>query len=69
MFGGLFMKPGFIPALGTPLTNDGELCVGSFKTQIEQQIEAGVPGDGAALSPNYLRLSQAERERLAREEK
>jgi len=35
----------------------------------QQQIEAGVPGDGAALSPNYLRLSQAERERLAREEK
>ena len=26
-------------------------------------IEAGAPGDGAALAPNYLRLSQAERER------
>ena len=26
-------------------------------------------GDGAALTPNYLRLSQAERERLAREQK
>ena len=25
---------------------------------------AGEPGDGAALTPNYLRLSQAERERL-----
>ena len=32
-------------------------------------IEEGVPGDGASLEPNYLRLSQAERERLAREQK
>ena len=32
-------------------------------------IAQGVPGDGAALEPNYLRLSQAERERLAREQK
>ena len=38
------MKPGFIPAHGTPLTNDGELCVNSFKTQIEQQIGAGAVG-------------------------
>ena len=28
-----------------------------------RQIAAGDPGDGAALTPNYLRLSQAERER------
>ncbi|MBQ7341392.1 MAG: tRNA (adenosine(37)-N6)-threonylcarbamoyltransferase complex dimerization subunit type 1 TsaB [Oscillospiraceae bacterium] len=34
----------------------------------KMQIDSGVSGDGAALSPNYLRLSQAERERLAREE-
>ena len=27
------------------------------------KIEAGEPGDGATLTPNYLRLSQAERER------
>ena len=32
-------------------------------------VEAGQSGDGAALTPNYLRLSQAERERLAREQK
>ena len=31
------------------------------------QIDAGVPGDGASLTPNYLRLSQAERERLEKE--
>ena len=32
-----------------------------------QKIAAGEPGDGAGLTPNYLRLSQAERERLERE--
>ena len=32
-----------------------------------RQIHAGEPGDAAALTPNYLRVSQAERERLARE--
>ncbi|MBQ6997444.1 MAG: tRNA (adenosine(37)-N6)-threonylcarbamoyltransferase complex dimerization subunit type 1 TsaB [Oscillospiraceae bacterium] len=34
-----------------------------------QQIAAGDSGDGNALAPNYLRLSQAERERLERENK
>ena len=34
----------------------------------EMQAKAGIPCDAASLSPNYLRLSQAERERLAREE-
>lgn len=33
-----------------------------------RQIADGLPGDGATLTPNYLRLSQAERERLAREQ-
>lgn len=32
-----------------------------------ERIAAGDPGDAAALTPNYLRLSQAERERLERE--
>lgn len=32
-----------------------------------QHIAAGLHGDGAELVPNYLRLSQAERERLERE--
>ena len=31
------------------------------------QLRAGDPGDGSSLAPNYLRLSQAERERLERE--
>ena len=32
-------------------------------------MDAGDPGNGAELPPNYLRLSQAERERAARENK
>ena len=35
----------------------------------EQMAADGVGGDAAALSPNYLRLSQAERERMERENK
>ena len=35
----------------------------------EKKIAAGEPGDGNALTPNYLRLSQAERERMERENK
>lgn len=33
----------------------------------KEMMDSGLPGDGAGLAPNYLRLSQAERERLARE--
>ena len=35
----------------------------------QQKIDAGETGDGASLTPNYLRLSQAERERLAKKDK
>ena len=34
-----------------------------------EQIQQGNTGNAAAVTPNYLRLSQAERERLAREQK
>ena len=34
-----------------------------------QKIAVGESGDGNALAPNYLRLSQAERERMERENK
>ena len=34
-----------------------------------EKIAAGECGDGAALTPNYLRLSQAERERMEKESK
>ena len=33
-----------------------------------EMIRKGESGDGAVLTPNYLRLSQAERERLSREQ-
>ena len=33
----------------------------------QTMADAGLPGNGAELTPNYLRLSQAERERMARE--
>ena len=33
----------------------------------QMQADSADPGNGAELTPNYLRLSQAERERLARE--
>ena len=35
----------------------------------EEKAAAGDIGDGMALTPNYLRLSQAERERMEREKK
>ena len=35
----------------------------------EGKLAAGETGDGAALAPNYLRLSQAERERMERMQK
>ena len=35
----------------------------------EEALLAGAAGDGAALTPNYLRLSQAERERIERQQK
>lgn len=35
------MKPGFVPALGTPLDENGNLCVESYRKQINDQIEAG----------------------------
>ena len=38
------MKPGFVPALGTPLDENGNLLVDSFKKQINDQINAGAVG-------------------------
>ena len=35
----------------------------------EEKIASGESCDGAALTPNYLRLSQAERERLEKQKK
>ena len=38
------MKAGFVPALGTPLDENGNLYAESFKKQIKDQIEAGAVG-------------------------
>lgn len=38
------MKAGFIPALGTPLDQNGNLMVESYKKQIRDQIDAGAVG-------------------------
>ena len=41
---------------------------GAFSKAAAEKIAAGDSGDGAALTPNYLRLSQAERMRKERME-
>lgn len=38
------MKAGFVPALGTPLDKNGDLCTESFQKQIDDQISAGAVG-------------------------
>ncbi len=37
-------KAGFVPALGTPLDEQGNLCVESYKKQIDDQIRRGAIG-------------------------
>ena len=38
------MRPGFVPALGTPLDADGNLIVESYKKQINDMIDRGAVG-------------------------
>ena len=38
------MKYGFVPALGTPLDANGNLCKESYAKQIERMLEAGAVG-------------------------
>jgi dihydrodipicolinate synthase/N-acetylneuraminate lyase len=38
------MKYGFVPALGTPLDQNGQLCKESYAQQIERMISAGAVG-------------------------
>lgn len=40
----MIIKPGFVPALGTPLDENGYLLKESFQKQIERQIAAGCTG-------------------------
>lgn len=40
----LQVKRGFVPALGTPLDKNGNLCAASYAKQIETMIQAGAVG-------------------------
>ena len=56
-----------VPALVLPAEHRLHQRAAGVGLAAYAKIAAGEPGDGAALEPNYLRLSQAERERLAKE--
>ena len=58
-----------LPGLVLPPEHRMHQRAGGVGLAARQQILAGDPGDAAALVPNYLRLSQAERERMEKEAK
>ena len=58
-----------VPALVLPPEHKMHQRAAGVALGAMARIDRGETGDGAALQPNYLRLSQAERERLAREQK
>ena len=53
-----------VPGLVLPPEHRMHQRAGGVALLAAKKIAAGEPGDGNALTPNYLRLSQAERERL-----
>ena len=53
-----------VPNLATPPGHRGDQRASGVALAALRQIEAGEACDAASLTPNYLRLSQAERERL-----
>ncbi len=58
-----------VPALVLPPEHRMHQRACGVALAAQRQIDQGLAGDGCALTPNYLRVSQAERERLAREQK
>ena len=60
---------GEIPALILPPEHRMHQRAIGVALLAEAKAQTGESGDGAALQPNYLRLSQAERERMEREKK
>ena len=58
---------GEIPAIVLPPEHRMHQRAVGVALMAEAQAAAGNPGDAAALQPNYLRLSQAERERLEKQ--
>ena len=57
-----------VPALVLPREHRMHQRASGVALAAARKLAAGESCDGAALVPNYLRLSQAERERLAREQ-
>ena len=60
---------GEIPALVLPPEHRKHQRATGVAILAQRKAETGESGDGAALQPNYLRLSQAERERLEKANK
>ena len=56
-----------VPGLVLPPEHRRHQRAAGVALAAKQMMDRGEPGDGASLAPNYLRVSQAERERLARE--
>ena len=56
-----------VPALVLPPEHRMHQRAAGVALAAQVMADAGDPGNGAELTPNYLRLSQAERERAARE--
>ena len=56
-----------IPALVLPPEHRMHQRAGGVALAAAKKIAAGDPGDAAAMAPNYLRLSQAERERMEKQ--
>ena len=56
-----------VPALVLPPEHRMHQRAVGVALAAQAMADAGDPGNGAELTPNYLRLSQAERERAARE--
>lgn len=57
-----------VPGLVCPQTHRMHQRASGVGLAVWKRIAAGEQGDGNALTPNYLRASQAERERLTREQ-
>jgi len=58
-----------IPGLVLPKEHRMHQRAAGVALLAEKQAAAGLTGDGDILTPNYLRLSQAERERMERDNK
>ena len=58
-----------IPGLVLPAEHMRHQRASGVALAAEEMLKSGVSCDGATLTPNYLRVSQAERERMAREKK